>query len=235
MHPDVEAILAVQTEDDLVEAIMAQLDAIAPRLAALDAVRARAIKSIQEISHTIATDEGKRVDLHQRLEEHKMRHDKNVAQLDVVKRMREATAAVTQVEMGRKVLVELEGSHRDVVNRLNEGRRVLEDRETELALLNEEQAAARQVLQVEREGLTRTLAVAQGKREAKASTVRAPLRLMYSKIRQRRRSQSLFALVAGACGSCDTAIPVHRRQAMTTSGSVEVCEACGVLIYAARD
>lgn len=234
MHPDVESLLAVQEEDDLVEAILVQLDAISPRLAVLDAVRARAVKSIQEISHTIAADESKRVDLFQRLEEHKLRHDKNVAQLDVVKRMREATAAVTQVEMGRKVLVELEGSLRDVVNRLNEGRRVLEDREVELTLLNEEQAAARQVLQAEREGLTATLLVAQEKREAKASAVRGPLRLMYSKIRQRRRSQSLFALVAGACASCDTAIPVHRRQAMTTSGSVEVCEACGVLIYAAR-
>lgn len=232
MHPDVKALIALQAEDEIVESIMVQLDAIAPRLAALDAVRARTIKSVNELRGTIEADERKRVDLSQRLTDHKQRHDKNVAQLDVVKRMREATAAVSQVEMGRKVLIELEGSLRDVTNRVNEVRRGLADRETELAMLDEEQVAARRAIQDEREVLTAKLVEAQKARDAEAAAVNAPLRTKYDRIRARRRSQSLFALVAGACGSCDTAIPVHRRQAMTTSGSVEVCEACGVLIYA---
>lgn len=232
MHPDVEALIALQAEDDIVEGILSQLEAIAPRLAALDAVRARTVRSIQELKGTIDTDERKRNDLSQRLAEHKLRHEKNVAQLDQVKRMREATAAVTQVEMGRKILIELEGSLRDVTNRVNEARRVLGDREAELQLLDEEQAAARQALDVERQGLSATLEAARTKRDAKAAGLNGMLRARYDKIRQRRRAQSLFALEAGACGACDTAIPVHRRQAMTASGSVEVCEACGVLIYA---
>ena len=232
MHPDVQALIALQAEDDIVEGIMAQLDAIAPRLAALDAARARTLKSINELRGTIEADERKRNDLSLRLAEHKARHEKNLAQLDVVKRMREATAAVSQVEMGRKVLLELEGSLRDVGNRASEGRRVLADRETELELLDEEQVAARQAVHSEREGLTTTLVAAQRERDATATSLSAVLRNKYDRIRQRRRAQSLFALEAGACGSCDTAIPVHRRQAMTSSGSVEVCEACGVLIYA---
>ena len=232
MHPDVKALIALQAEDEIVEGIMLELDAIAPRLAALDAVRARTIKSVNELRGTIEADERKRVDLSGRLTDHKARHDKNVAQLDVVKRMREATAAVSQVEMGRKVLIELEGSLRDVTNRVNEARRVLADREAELAVLDSEQVAARQALQEERDVLTKKLVEAQKARDAEAAGINPPLRHKYDRIRQRRRAQSLFALVAGACGSCDTAIPVHRRQAMTTSGSVEVCEACGVLIYA---
>lgn len=232
MHPDVAALIALQAEDEIVEGIMAELDAVAPRLAALDAVRARTLKSINELRGTIEADERRKTDLSQRLTDHKQRHEKNVAQLDVVKRMREATAAVSQVEMGRKVLIELEGSLRDVTNRVNEARRVLADREAELAVLDEEQGEARRQLQVEGEALTAKLSLARTAREAKATGLNAPLRTKYDRIRQRRRAQSLFALVAGACGSCDTAIPVHRRQAMTTSGSVEVCEACGVLIYA---
>lgn len=232
MHPDVKALIALQAEDEIVEEIMTELDAIAPRLAALDAVRARTAKSINELRGTIEADERKRVDLSQRLTDHKQRHDKNVAQLDVVKRMREATAAVSQVEMGRKVLIELEGSLRDVTNRVNEARRVLADREAELAVLDAEQVAARKTLQDEGDVLKKKLVEAQKARDAEAAGINPPLRNKYDRIRQRRRSQSLFALVAGACGSCDTAIPVHRRQAMTTSGSVEVCEACGVLIYA---
>jgi predicted nucleic acid-binding Zn-ribbon protein len=94
--------------------------------------------------------------------------------------------------------------------------------------------AARAALQAERDVLTARLVDAQKSREKEAAALNAPLRTKYDRIRQRRRAQSLFALEAGACGSCDTAIPVHRRQAMTTSGSVEVCEACGVLIYASE-
>lgn len=232
MNPDVDALMALQAEDDIVEGIMAELDAIAPRLEALDVVRAGALKALSQLKGAIDSDERKRVELSGRLTEHKERHDKNVAQLDVVKRMREATAAVAQVEMGRKLLLELEGSHRDVVNRVNEGRRVVEEKEAHLAKLDEDQSAARTAIQAEKATLGASLAKARGHREKCAAAVTASLRSKYDRIRQRRRSQSVFALVAGACGSCDTAIPVHRRQAMTASGSVEVCEACGVLIFA---
>lgn len=232
MNPDVQALIALQADDDVVEGIMAQLEAIAPRLAALDQVRASAVKAIQQLRGAVESDDRKRGELSQRLAEHKERHEKNVAQLDLVKRMREATAAVAQVEMGKKVLVELEGSHRDVVNRVNEGRRVLVDKEAELAQLDATQAAARDAIKAEQDALGGTLAEAQAKRAGTANGVNTSLRTKYDRIRQRRRSQSLFALVSGACGACDTAIPVQRRQAMTISGSIEVCEACGVLIYA---
>ncbi len=232
MNPDVHALIALQAEDDIVEGIMNQLDAIAPRLAALDGVRAAAVKSIQQLRAAVEADDRKRGELAQRLTEHKEKHEKNVAQLDLVKRMREATAAVAQVEMGRKVLLELEGSHRDVTNRINEGRRVLAEKEAELAALDQQQVAARDAVKGEQNALGASLAKAREARTERANAVSSSLRAKYDRIRQRRRSQSLFPLESGACGACDTAIPVQRRQAMTISGSVEVCEACGVLIYA---
>ncbi|MBL8958229.1 MAG: hypothetical protein JNJ98_00130 [Gemmatimonadetes bacterium] len=231
-NPDVQALIDLQAEDDIVEGIMAQLDAIAPRLATLDSVRAAAIKAIHQLRAAVEADDRKRVELGQRLAEHKERHDKNVAQLDLVKRMREATAAVAQVEMGKKVLLELEQSHRDVVNRATEGRKVLADKEAALEQLDGQQAAARATITAEQAALGETLEAARAKRNARAEGVTNGLRLKYDRIRQRRRSQSLFAIESGACGACDTAIPVQRRQAMTNSGAVEVCEACGVLIYA---
>lgn len=231
-NPDVQALIDLQVEDDIVEGIVAQLDAIAPRLATLDSVRAAAIKAIQQLRAAVEADDRKRVELGQRLAEHKERHDKNVAQLDLVKRMREATAAVAQVEMGKKVLLELEQSHRDVVNRATEGRKVLADKEAALEQLDGQQAAARATITAEQGALGETLEAARAKRNARAEGVTNGLRLKYDRIRQRRRSQSLFAIESGACGACDTAIPVQRRQAMTNSGAVEVCEGCGVLIYA---
>ncbi|MBL8984264.1 MAG: hypothetical protein JNL26_18905 [Gemmatimonadetes bacterium] len=231
-NPDVQALIDLQAEDDIVEGIVAQLDAVAPRLAALDNVRAAALKAIQQLRGAVESDDRKRTELGQRLAEHKERHERNVAQLDLVKRMREATAAVAQVEMGKKVLLELEQSHRDVVNRATEGRKVLAEKEAELVQLDANQAAARDAITAEQAALGKTLEAAKVQRDARAVAVSNGLRAKYDRIRQRRRSQSLFAVESGACGACDTAIPVQRRQAMTSSGAVEVCEACGVLIYA---
>ena len=47
-----------------------------------------------------------------------------------------------------------------------------------------------------------------------------------------RPEQALFALRGPSCGHCDTAIPLQRRNIMAGTGQIEVCEACGVLLYA---
>lgn len=232
MHPDVTALLAVQAEDDIVDGIVAQLDAIAPRLAALDTARATTVRTIEELRVQIDQDEKKRAELAERLSDHKQRQERNVAQLDVVKRMREATAAVSQVEMGRKILLELENNVRELVTRLADARKTLELRESELQRLDAEQQGARDAINAEQTALQESLAGARAARDAKAEKVSALNRKMYERIRTRRRSTSLFALESGACGSCDTSIPVQRRNAMSSSGAIDVCEACGVLIYA---
>lgn len=232
MHPDVTALLAVQAEDDIVDGIVAQLDAIAPRLAALDTARATTVRTIEELRVQIDQDEKKRAELAERLSDHKQRQERNVAQLDVVKRMREATAAVSQVEMGRKILLELENNVRELVTRLADARKSLESRQSELERLDAEQQGARDAINAEQTALQESLAGARAARDAKAEKVSALNRKMYERIRTRRRSTSLFALESGACGSCDTSIPVQRRNAMSSSGAIDVCEACGVLIYA---
>ena len=232
MHPDVTALLAVQAEDDVVDRIVAQLEAIAPRLAALDTARERAARAIDDLRAQIAQDEKKRADLTDRLGEHKQRQERNVAQVDMVKRMREVTAAVSQVEMGRKILLELENGVRETTARLAESRKALESQQADLDRLESEQSASRDAIRQEQEVLQAELSGARASRDAKAEGVAATLRAKYERIRARRRSTSLFSLEAGACGSCDTSIPVQRRNAMTSSGNIEVCEACGVLIYA---
>lgn len=232
MHPDVAALLAVQAEDDIVDGIVVQLEAIAPRLVALDTARAQTVKAIEELRLQIDQDEKKRAELAERLNDHKQRQERNVAQLDVVKRMREATAAVSQVEMGRKILLELENNVRELVSRLAETRKALEMRQAELERLDSEQAGARETINAEQSALQASLAKARAARNAKAEKVSATLRAKYDRIRARRRSTSLFSLESGACGSCDTSLPVQRRNAMTSTGEIDVCEACGVLIYA---
>ena len=50
--------------------------------------------------------------------------------------------------------------------------------------------------------------------------------------RGRKGERAIFALRGPSCGHCDTAIPLQRRNQMIGTGLIEVCEACGVLLYA---
>jgi predicted nucleic acid-binding Zn-ribbon protein len=232
VHADVVALLALQKEDDLLDAIRRKIDSMAPRLAALDQVRDRAATAMRQLQGAVEADEKKQRDLSQRLTDHKVRHERNVAQLDQVKRMREATAAMAQVEMGRKVLLELENELRDVSSRVTNGRKALNEQQASFAELEAEQAAAREALRQERERLDGDLQAAGVIREQAATLVTMTLRYKYDRIRARRRNQSIFVLSAGACGNCDTAVPVQRRKVMVQTGVIELCEACGVLVYA---
>ena len=47
-----------------------------------------------------------------------------------------------------------------------------------------------------------------------------------------RRAETLFPLRGPSCSACDTAIPTQRRAVMAASGTIEMCEGCGALLYA---
>jgi predicted nucleic acid-binding Zn-ribbon protein len=227
-----DALLALQKQDDVVDALRARLDALEPRLAELDHVRHRAIKSIEETRAGAEADERRQRDLEGRISDHRQRHEKNVANLDAVKRMREATAAMLQVEAGRKMLMEEENELRAIVNRVADAHASLKRQEAALEELDASQADARAQIEAERAELGGEYAAASGARKSLAANVEAVLLQKYDRIRNRRRSQALFALDNGACSCCDTAVPMQRRSMMASTGVIEVCEACGVLLYA---
>jgi predicted nucleic acid-binding Zn-ribbon protein len=72
------------------------------------------------------------------------------------------------------------------------------------------------------------------RQERNKKTVGVPRQLLgkYDRIRTRRQ-KALYALRGDSCGNCDTAIPMQRRNLMTVNGAIDVCEACGVLLYRA--
>jgi hypothetical protein len=78
------------------------------------------------------------------------------------------------------------------------------------------------------------LADARAKRAQTASHVPKTILTKYDRIRGRRGEQAIFALRGPSCGHCDTAIPLQRRNQMIGTGQIEVCEACGVLLYATQ-
>ena len=232
MHAELVALLELQAEDDVVDAILVRIDAIAPRLAALDAARAKAARQVELTEGQLADAERKQREVAHLVAEHKQRVERNQHQLDLVKNMREATAATQQVEAGKRMLNEGEQGLREAEETTNGIRHALEAHRAVLAEFDATQEAKRAAIRDEQQALGVQLTEAKGKRDAVAARVPNTMRTMYEKIRSRRKAQVVFAVTYGACGSCDTALPVQRRTQMLSKGTLELCEGCGMLLYA---
>ena len=234
MHQDLEALLALQADDDVIDELDAKLRALGPRLSELERRRKAVAEQLARAEAATADDERKHRELEGRLTDHKQRQERNLAHLDSVKRMREATAAMAQVEQARKILIEEESELQSLSRRVADGHKAIAAHRDALAAEETSQSAEREALAAERSRIEADLESARAKRAQTATHVPRAILAKYDRIRGRRGDQAIFALRGPSCGNCDTAIPLQRRNQMMSTGQIEVCEACGVLLYATQ-
>jgi predicted nucleic acid-binding Zn-ribbon protein len=231
MQQEIEALLALQ-EDDLkimeIESKMRELD---PKLAALDKRRDQAAAALAKAQTAVQVEEKKQRDLQGRLAQHKQMQERNLHALDDVKRMREATAATAQVESTRRLMAEDESELLTVGRRLAELNAAVASSTQALTAVEQEQESTRPEIESQRAALESELTAARQERQNRASVVPKPILGKYDRIRG-KRTQALYTLRGGSCGNCDTSIPLQRRNMMAGTGHIEICEACGVLLYA---
>lgn len=228
---DIQALLALQADDLAIHEIETKLAALEPRIRELDARRQRVVDAIERQTAAVQAEEKKQAFLRDKIAEHRALIDRNQAQLDAVKTMRQATAAAAQMEQARKIVAGEESDLLVINRKLEELRGALNGSRTDLAGLEAEQATARTEVAAERGTLEGELAEARAKREGSAKAVPDALRSRYDRIRNKKRVHVVVALNAMACGACDTAIPMQRRHAMLSGTTIELCEVCGVLMY----
>jgi len=121
-----------------------------------------------------------------------------------------------------------------IQHRLADSRKGASEREKALKDIEHAQEEARATLDSDRRALEKELNAVKVERDRKAQSVPRPLLQRYDRIRSRRRTTALFPLRGQSCAHCDTAIPVQRRSTMAATGATELCEGCGVLLYAAE-
>lgn len=231
MQQELEALLAVQADDLEIHRLEERLGALQPRLKDLDQKRARIAGDLERSSVVVAAEEKKQAFLREKIAEHKGLIEHNQAAMDAVKTMRQATAAVAQMEEARRIVATEESELVAINRRLEEARAAAHTHQSALDACTAEQADARAEVATEQASIEGELAAARGKRAEKAVHVPAPLLVKYDKIRVRRQSQAAWPMKGMACGRCDTAIPMQRRNQMSNHGGIDVCEACGVLMY----
>jgi predicted nucleic acid-binding Zn-ribbon protein len=232
MASEVEALLALQEDDARITELENRKRALEPRLAALDRKREQASHTLTRSRSAVEAEEKRQRELQGKVQQHKQLQERNLAQLDAVKRLKEATAAMSQVEAARRIIAEDESELTAISRRLTELRSTVQTSESDLTAVEAEQATLREEIEKERIEIESSLTAARAERETKTSGVSRALLGKYDRIRT-RKSQALYPLRGDSCGNCDTAIPMQRRNQMASSGPIDVCEACGVLLYRA--
>lgn len=234
MREDVGALLAVQADDLRIYALEDRLGALAPRLASLEQERARAEEALSQTRRSVADEEKRQRELQDRLRQHRELRDRSEALLGKVTSPREAAAAMAQIDQAKRFIADEEQELEKLGARLSELRRSLDERERAVAETDRVQQEARATLDADRALIEKELREARADRDRKAVSVPRSMLQKYDRIRSRRRSTALFPLRGKSCAHCDTAIPVQRHSTMVNSGVTELCEGCGVLLYAAE-
>jgi hypothetical protein len=106
MASEVEALLALQEDDTKIAELEDRLRSLEPRMAALDRKREAAAAAVNRSRAAVEVEERRQRELQGKVAQHKAMQEKNLAQLDAVKRLKEATAAMAQVEYARSIIAE---------------------------------------------------------------------------------------------------------------------------------
>ncbi|MFL5577486.1 MAG: zinc ribbon domain-containing protein [Gemmatimonadaceae bacterium] len=234
MSVELQALLALQAHDAEIRELERRRAALEPRLLDLQRRRQLAADAAARARLGVEGEERRLREMQGRVAEHRQLHERNLAQLDVVRRTREANAAISQVEQARRILADEESDVQGITRRLQELRQGAELQEQTLAEVERAQQAEREQIGAEEAAIEGELAAARAERERAAELVPRTLRGQYERIAARRRGRAVFPLRGPSCANCDTALPLQRRSVMARTGSIELCESCGVLLYAAE-
>ena len=228
---EIQTLLALQADDLVIHEIETKIAALEPRIAELDGRRRRLVDAVERQQTVVTAEEKKQAFLRDKIAEHRALIERNQAQLDAVKTMRQATAAASQMEQAKKIVAGEESDLLALNRRLEEMRGGLNNAKTELAALETEQTTARSEVGEQRGALEAELKEAAAKRAVTSESVAPALRTRYDRTRNKKRVHVVVALNGLACGACDTAIPMQKRHAMLATHSIELCEVCGVLMF----
>jgi uncharacterized protein len=234
VHPDVTALLAVQDDDLKIHELETRLAELRPRLDAMARERDKALAGLQEARHIAASEERRRHEVAARVAQHRALQEKNQAALNNVTSMREATAATAQLETAKRMIDEDERELSQIGQRAADANRLVDERQRVASELETAQVKARDSLAADQSDIESKLTDARKDREAKAAHVPRSLLSRYDRIRSRRRVHAVFPLRNNSCGQCDTMLPLQRRSQMLNTGATEVCEGCGVMLYASE-
>ena len=234
MHPDLEALLALQEKDQAVTAVDEALEALEPEQRVLDEGLAAAERALEAAQRGVGEAERRRDELEGKIASYRTMQEQRRQRLEWVRGAKEASTLMAELDLARSVLAKEEAEFLRSGDMVTEAELKVLDAEQGLAKVREAQAAQRETLAGRREELAAQRERAMTERDAAALRVNGGLLGRYERIRRGKAPEALYALHGDACGHCFTAVPTQRRVLVQRGATIETCEACGVLLYAAE-
>lgn len=234
VHPDLAALLVLQEKDGVVTGIEKAIEALKPEERALDSeleVFARALGDAQRLA---TAAEARKLELETRINGYKQQQERRRQQVEFVRGAKEASQLMAEIDMARGVLVREEADFLRSGDAIVEAEKKVKDAEKAHAAAIERQTEARASIAERRTALEADLAAARADRKTATRDVKPELLPRYERIRRGRTPTAVFPLHRGSCGHCNTAVPLARKVLIENGASIETCEGCGVLLYAAE-
>lgn len=232
MHPELEALLALQQQDQAVTATDEAVLALQPELEQLDTAQAAAARALEAAQAGIQAAIDRRDELEGKIANYRTMQEQRRQRLEWVRGAKEASTLMAELDLARSVLAKEEAEFMRSGDAVTEAERKAAEAEKALEELRAAQAPLREALAGKREQLAAERERALAGRERAARQVGTAYLARYERIRRGKAPLALYALHGDACGHCFTAVPTQRRALIQRGATIEGCEACGVLLYA---
>ena len=232
MHPDLEALLALQEKDRLVTSSQEALAALEPEDQRLNEQLAAAERMLQAARRSVEEALRRRDEMEGKIANYRTMQEQRRQRLEWVRGAKEASTLMAELDLARSVLAKEEAEFMRSGDAVSEAERKVTDAEQALSAVRDAQAPDREALAGRREAVMAEIEQAQAVRGDAARGVNGALLIRYERIRRGKAPLALYSLHGDACGHCFTAVPTQRRVLIQRGSSIEGCEACGVLLYA---
>ncbi len=232
MHPDLEALLALQDKDVAVANCDARLKALEPELRLLDEQLAAAERVVAQARAGIQAALDRRDSLEGKIASYRTMQEQRRQKLEWVRGAKEASTLMAELDLARTVLAKEEAEFMRSGDAVGEAERKTAEAENERDKVREAQAAQREGVAGKRQEIAAEREEALRAREAASRAVAPAMLARYDRIRRGKAPLAVFALHGSSCGNCFTAVPTQRKALIQRGATIEGCEACGVLLYA---
>lgn len=232
MHPDLEALLALQEKDVALADCDRQVQALEPAARVLDEQIAAAERALAQALAGIQAALDRRDAMEGKIQSYRTMQEQRRQRLEWVRGAKEASTLMAELDLARSVLAKEEAEFMRSGDAVGEAERRAAEAERALQQVREAQATEREALAGRRDAIAAERERGLAERAAASGAVNGAVLARYERIRRGKAPQALFALHGGSCGNCFTAVPTQRRALIQRGATIETCEACGVLLYA---
>ena len=232
MHPDLEALLALQDRDVAVASCDARLKALEPEVRTLDDQIVAAERVVEQARAGIRAAVERRDGLEGKIQNYRTMQEQRRQRLEWVRGAKEASTLMAELDLARTVLAKEEAEFMRSGDAVGEAERKTAEAENALQNVRDGQAAAREALVGRRQEIAAERESAVVERERTSKTVNPALLTRYDKSRRGKAPLAIYPLHGSSCGNCFTAVPTQRKALIQRGATIEGCEACGVLLYA---